>query len=132
MDLCSFRNDPDGHIGYSRSEGLPKTSIERLPQEKYKAGPKSRFGKRAATETAMTNGHACVTEASLDNRKLGKDCRKGIKNVGSGSGDDVGTRPTSECLAGDSTADMCAICLVEYEPGDVLRVIPGCKHRFHK
>ncbi|KAK1421177.1 hypothetical protein QVD17_23323 [Tagetes erecta] len=42
----------------------------------------------------------------------------------------------SELMNGDSTVDGygsgCSICLVDYKPADIIRLLPECDHLFHR
>ncbi|XP_047050683.1 E3 ubiquitin-protein ligase EL5-like [Lolium rigidum] len=47
----------------------------------------------------------------------------------SSRGDSTGERSEEE-EAADST--RCAVCLADYEHGEELRLLPGCRHSFHR
>ena len=33
---------------------------------------------------------------------------------------------------GDEEGDQCVVCMVEYEPGEMIAMLRGCKHRYHR
>lgn len=120
MDLCLLRNDPTGSLRYSLEEGLSKSNIERLPQTKYKKPAPGKGSKGGKSGVPGSGGSTGAGLASL---------------IPEASGAAVAPESTAGAAMvdeRDSTADMCAICLVEYDSGDELRIIPGCRHHFHK
>lgn len=131
MDLCLLRNDISGRLRYSQEEGLSKQSIERLPQTKYKL-PVSK-GSKGATAAAARKPQQ--EDAQAQQQQQGGD----VLDASSGTalpGQEGGSVSALDALGKvqdrDSTEDMCAICLIDYEAGDVIRIIPGCRHKFHK
>lgn len=43
----------------------------------------------------------------------------------------INSYPKFPFVRGDSGESVCAICLGEYKDGEMLRMLPDCKHWFH-
>jgi hypothetical protein len=44
----------------------------------------------------------------------------------------ISALPRVVVQGGDAAEASCAVCLGDYDRGDVLRVLPGCEHSFHR
>ena len=122
-----------GQIG---SGGLPQVDLDALKLETYSTAEEAptMYGKDTDGQCLGNNPSARSLNNNINSAMLAMSAGRSAAQeteLGSPFGEEVrtGAQTRRKSIARKETSETCAICIADFEDGDITRVLP-CKHRF--